>query len=380
MKHYINFECKLFLKNRKTQFIALFLLTFAVGLVFFIQYQNVGDIRVELYDETTEMGIAADQFNDFQLEEPENQRAHDNLVQQRTILVRQDNNLLFGDMERFNAQGLALANLRLDGYEEGYGEIDPSFLVSYEQALQDQAMFSYLIDQQMPAAENTLNGSSYLSLLLIFFGSFVFFVILLLASDILTADAEHSSIVESYPISFSQKITSKMLIQVMASFLLFLLMLLCGYVVMSILHEPGNLSYPEIFYQDALYEAIPLYQYLLLTLLYLFVLLVHIVLLSLLLNRLFRNAYLNLFAGGLLYFFPYLFPNMMGNFFFLPMNYFDPASVINGSMAGMLSQPTVSFSAGMGFLVLWSVIYAAILSVLDYRQTRMIHQTERSGT
>ena len=371
MKHYMLFEAKLLLKNRKNSLLIILFGIFLVGIIFFINLQGVGNLEKQIYHDLQNNTIAIERFNELERENPETQPSYKNVLSQQRAIARQDVNLRFEDNTKFLQASITLANLRIQGHELGYKGVPSSFFVNKIQAEKDLLYYTYLLEKNIPIVTDDLNGANYLSVTLVFLGSFIFFILLLLSSDVLTADFSHNSLVMSFPLIYKQRVWSKLVIHVCFNFLMICLLLFTVTGIVSAFFGLGIFASPFIFYLDGSYTVISIWQQAILSIVYMLVLCVHIVLLCTLLNSIFKNMYLSIFAAGILYVLPNLFSSFFKRMYWLPMNYYNYSPILNGTFAEKFQQPQFDYSSALWILTAWSGIILFLLSnEMKYRKRR----------
>ena len=372
MREYIQFESRLFLKNKRILFSFFFLLLFLVGMMVYIPYQKVNDLEYKTFNELELAKQAVGELNEYEAQEPENKEIYENLLLQQRAVASQDVALRFQQPDAYIKNGQKVSSLRLKGYEQGYGEVRPVFLISQEQARKDLAFYDYLSDHQLAAEKDAANGANYFTVSLTLFSSFAFFFFLFLSGDILTSDAAHATVVEAYPVNGTQRTVGKLLIHTLFPAGLVTLLFGIGYGLASLVLRPGILAYPEVIYQSSGYQAIPTWKFLLFFAGYLILLQIHVVLLSAVLNLLFKNFYLNLFLGGALYLLPILVPAPHRLFAYLPFDYWNPAAVLDGTAAVSYENPQITFSFGFIILSIWTLLYFLVVAFSTLRKNRAV--------
>src|SRR5699024_1595988 len=225
-----------------------------------------------------------------------------------------------------------------------------------------------------------MNGAFYLSFALKILSYAVFFIILFLSSNILTEDAEHKSLTNSYPISFDEKMTAKLLIHVIYSFLMLIGTLLLSTGIISVWKGGGNFRYPVVLFMNNGFKGIPVYQYALIFALYLLLLIIQVVLLSVLLNMTLKNSYLTLFIGSAIYFAPALLPSVFSFLFFLPSNFYNMGAVLEGTLSMATDQPHFNYTIGFWVLLLWNLILLAALGWYTRAQKRSSYKELKEVT
>src|SRR5699024_10624677 len=246
MKTYLAFEMQLFLKNKKNRLIFLLFSFFLLVLLFFIHYQGIGNLEQQLHYDLQNNSIAMERFNTIQQNDPIIRPSYDNVLQQQRAIAKQDVNLRFGNEQKYIEASLKLAELRVQGQRKGYKGLPSRFFVNQNRAEKDRLFYRYLLDHDLPLSKNGLNGAAYLSIVTqaLWYAAFVLF--LLLACDLLVSDEEHASLVHSSPISVTQRVTLKLVIQVLFSVLLTLGLVLFATTLVSLFFGGGIFHYPVV--------------------------------------------------------------------------------------------------------------------------------------
>lgn len=383
MKTYFAFETKLFLKNKKNQFLFLGVFVLLISLLFYISFQNVNDIAQKTKLEASTVRNAISYVPTHEIEEEpytEKYPFYQHLLQESRAVASQEVALtMHNDLDNYVDAGLEVTDVRIQAHEDGYGTLPKEFLIPLSQSLKEREVYQYLQDNNLQIEPDAQNGANFLSLSVTWFSAISFFFLLLLFSDVLLQDEEHKTIIDAYPIDANQKVTGKMIIQTSSTTIILAVLFAIGYLLARVIFRPGTLNYPEAIYWRGTYSAIPTYRYILLFFLMLFVFIIHLMLLSAVLNVVFKNKYLNIFIGGSLYVLGFLFSAQVPLLHFTPISYLNPLGVLNGRLAEQYNQPSNDAVTALIVLIAWSVIYGIVLSVMLSRKNRVAAETTVEG-
>lgn len=383
MSEYIKFETKRFLKNRRNQFLFLGMICFWIGLFIFLPYQNVNDIeeKVAVEAENVRNAIAYVPVHEVEKgDETGEYPYYEHILQESRAVAAQEVALtMHNDIDQYVTNGINVTNVRIEAHQAGYGSLPEEFIIPLSQSLREKELYHYLQNHSIPIERNAQNGANALFLAISWFSAVSFFFLLFLSSDVLTEDEEHKTIISAYPLDANRKVLSKILIHTFSTFVLLLGIFLAGYVLSLFIFRPGTLNYPIALYWRDSYTAVPTYLFVLLFFCLFLIFTAHIVLFSCVLNIIFKNKYLNIFVGGSFYVISFLFSESFSFFRFTPMNYLDPAAILNGRLVEQFNQPSNDVLMAVAILILWSVIYSCFLSVYFSKKNRIVTEIEQKG-
>lgn len=375
MKEYIKFETKLFLKNRRNKFLFLGVAAFLLGLIFYIPYQNVGDIneKIEIEASSVQNAIASVPLHEIEEETyMEDYYYYDYLILESRALASQNVALtMFDDLNQYVEEGVRLAQTRIQAHEEGYGSLPDELLTPLSQSLRDQEVYYYLQENNMQIETDAENGISILVLAINWFSAVSFFFLLFLCCDVLTEDKEHETIVSAYPVDANRKVIGKLMIHTLSVLAILTILFATGFFIWSLVFEPGNINYPVPIYWRGSFTAVPSYTFVIGILIIFFAFIINIVLMSSLLNMLSKNKYLTIFIGSFFYILSFLYSAQHSILRFTPLNYLNPVEVLNGEAASQYTQPTNDALMAIIVLSVWSLIYAIVLSLIFAKNNRV---------
>ena len=375
MKDYLSFEMKLFLKNKKNQFLFLGVFFLLISLLFYLSFQNVNDIAEKTKNEAATIRNAIAYVPTHEIEEnPATERYpfYQHLLNESRAVASQEVALtMHNNLNMYVEAGLEVVDVRIQAHQEGYSTLPEEFIIPLSQSLKEREIYHYLQDRNMQIEPDAQNGANYLAIAVTWFSAISFFFLLMLLSDVLLQDEEHKTIIDAYPIDSNQKITGKIVIQTVSSATILVVLFAIGYLLSSFIFRAGTLSYPETIYWKETFIAIPTYLYIWVFFGLFFIFIIHMILFSAVLNVVFKNKYLNIFIGGALYVFGFLFSPQVSMFRFTPISYFDPAGILNGRLAEQYNQPTNDVLTSIIVMIIWSSLYAIVLTVLFAKKNRV---------
>lgn len=383
MKEYIAFETRLFLKNRRNQFLFLGVALYLLGLLFYIPYQNIGDIedKIEAEAENIRNAIAYVPMHEVEAGTYMEEYAYyDHLLNESRAVASQEVALtMFDDLNQYVQVGLEVTEARIEGHEQGYGSLPNEFIVPLAQSLREQQVYRYLQDNQLQISVNTENAANASVWSVTWFSSVVFFFCLFISCDVLTEDKAHETVVSAYPVHASQKLTAKLIVQTVLTAGGLLALFAGAYVFYSIAFGIGTMQYPVPLYLRGDYTAAPSSIFLITSFVMFIVLISHMVLFSAVLNYLFKNMYLNIFIASLLYILGHLLSHRLAFLRFTPLSYFDPVAVLSGQQAVRIGQESIDLYHAVIVLIGWSVFYGVLLSMLFSRRNRVKSELPARG-
>ncbi|PRY75912.1 ABC transporter permease subunit [Alkalibacterium olivapovliticus] len=384
MKEYILFETKLYVKNRKNLFLILGVAVFVLGLLFYIPYQRVENIDDKIESEALAVRNAIAYVPLHEVEQgtySDEYGYYDHLLSESSAIASQEVAItMFDDLNQYVTAGLQVTDSRIQSHEEGYGSLPQEFIVPLAQSLREREVYEYLQENNLQIEPNAENGANMLVIGIRWFSAVCFLFILFLSCDILTNDNEHKTIISAYPIDANRRLIGKLIIQSLVTIVALTSLFAAGYLISSLFFDIGTMTYPVPIYLSGEFTAVPTSIFIFTFIVLFLFFMIHMILFSALLNVLFRNKYLNIFIGGLLYILSFLFSSQVSFFRFAPINYFDPAAVLRGDLAVQFNQSSNDWITAIIILGLWSAGYAAILSFVFARKNRVKLEQIKGGS
>jgi len=367
VKDYMSFELKYFLSKRKTVLLIATLLGGAIWLFAAIHFQNLGDHEGEMYDELNETRLSLRSIETYYREDPENETLSDNILEQQSLTASMYNGILFEEASWLYESGEELGELRLEFAELNQEALPSTLFPPVHESKRQVAEYSRLQETNHDVLIDSRNTSDYLRLLMQYFGVFAFLFLTIFASDIGVEDFNHKTMVQGYPVPP----ISRMLTQVgiyLGSILtgsLFVLLLAGSFV--SLIWGVSDVTYPMGIYSFGAYQAIPVWQSIIWFVLYYAFLTLHIIVLSLLLNHLFKNIYATLVIMIFLYGISFLFPDLSAALAWTPLPYYQMTSVFQGAIAES-GRAFAHLQSGILILAIYSIIILVIMTTIERRR------------
>ncbi|WP_017185979.1 hypothetical protein [Alkalibacillus haloalkaliphilus] len=377
---YFLFEAKILIKSKKMWLVALLLILFFP--IYFMIYSQAD--TYSLYQEKYSEGDMMNSIFNYLQEDfiENNEELHQNLLEQNSIINFQKYYLGAGsDHEAYVESMLELNELRLEVHEIGYDEIPDHLIVPKEEVQKDDAIISYIDNNNIPLQAEGVTTNSYMIAAFTFLsGIFFYFIVLLSSSDSLIYERHHRTVMNGFPISFMKKILSKVTLHFLFIFTSLTIGTLLGLFYSSRQTDFGHFMYPVLFYSNGEFHAIATWQYLLLIMIAFVVITIFTLLLTLLLNLILKNAYATiLVALGIL-----LIPTLMTQVGFeSPLQLFIQFIDITSVMSGELEMNTnLNYTHAITWLTIGSIILTCAIYIvhkLNYINFNWSSQQERSA-
>ncbi|MFD1609938.1 hypothetical protein ACFSBH_20155 [Oceanobacillus luteolus] len=363
---FTRFEWKMVYINRKSWLLAIFLLLFF--LLYFIYYSQ--EEQMSLQDQKrNEYQTSYAVF--YHLDSgrhaiPEVAEVYERHTEIQSLLGMQVWNIGGGsDPEQYVEDGLEINQLRLEVHDLGNSGISDHLIVPREDILKEDALLHYIRDNDLPIESDSFMTNHYITNGLAMMSGLLFLIILLISgNEILVYERKHHSVLKGVPITFIKKITSKVFVHSLFIFTFLILGIAIGYSYLSRNVEGGGFQFPVLMYQNDTYVAISTIQYLAYLFIGFGVVTILILLLSVLMNMMFRHAFANVLIGLGIFILPDIVRAAGFEARFLhPIKYIDINKVLSGELAAELNNPAIDFwnamiTLGIVSLVLIVIIYA----------------------
>ncbi|MHA6253275.1 hypothetical protein [Oceanobacillus sp. CAU 1775] len=362
------FELKLLIKNKKNWFIAGFLLLFF--LLFFIYY--VQEEPVSLADQKRmEAGVtyaAFEYLNLLYLDVPEVAEVREHQVEVQNLVNMQVWHIGKGDdSEQYIEDGLKLNEHRLAMHDLDNAGIPEHLITPREDILKEDAILNYIKDNDLPLASASFNTNHFVTSVLTMFSGLLFLVIVLVSgNEMLLYERRHMSVMQGFPLGFMRKVASKVLLYSIFVFTLTLLGFLIGSTYLSTAHDMGNFSFPILIYQNEGYIAVSTFQYLTYLFIGFGISIILILLLSILLNLIFKNAFANILIGLGIFFLPDIVKAIGFNSVLLhPIKFIDMQKVLSGDLAIELGNSAIDFNFAIMILAGIAILLTGIIYLIN---------------
>lgn len=363
---FIRFEWKMLLINRKSWLIALFLLLFF--LLYFVYYSQEEPLTLQEQKRfETQTSYAVFDYLEMQRHDlPEVEEVFEYHTQIQSLLGMQVWNIGTGnDPDQYIEDGLEINRMRLAVHDLGNKGIPEHLIVPREEILQEDALLNYIKDNNLPIEADSFITNDFVTNSIAMMSGLLFLILVLISgNEVLLYERRHHSVLRGFPLPFMQKVTSKVMVHSIFLVTFLLLGFFIGNVYLSNKLENSAFTFPILMYHNGNYVAISTSQYLL----YLFIgfglVTILILLLSILLNMLFRHAFANVLIGLGIFLLPDL--AIAAGFqakFLAPIKYIDINKVLTGELATELNRPVIDYwhailTLGILCVILTLVIYA----------------------
>ncbi|WP_047985943.1 hypothetical protein [Ornithinibacillus californiensis] len=360
------FETKLLLKNRKSWFVAVFLLV--IFALFFMYYSQ--DEPVSLKDKKraeTNTSYAVFEYLDLQRHDlPEVAEVYNYHTQIQSLLGMQLWYIGNGDdSDQYIENGLEINKLRLTVHELGNDGIPEHLIVTKEDILKEDALLHYIKDNNLPIESDSFATNHYITNALAMISGLLFLVIVLISgNEMLIYEQRHQSVMKGFPLSFMSKIYSKIMIYFTHVYSFLLLGFLVGSIYVANKFQASEFSFPVLVYKNENFIALSTGQYLFYIFLGFGLVILLLLSLSILLNMLFKNAFANILIGLGFFILPDIATAAGIHAPFLhPIKYIDMYKVLSGDLATTLGNGSIDYwnamaTLGIITLVLIGIIYA----------------------
>lgn len=288
------------------------------------------------------------------------------------------------DHDSFIESGLRVNELRLRVHELGNEGIHPSFVIPKEEIYKDIALLRYYKENGLPLVPDPFVASNYLPVALEQLSGLLFcLLVLLMGISMYVHDLQRKTIISIFPVSFMQKLLSKVGLHALQIFLFLGFGIVAGGLYVSFKTGWGSFQSPKLLYTSGNFITVS-------TIRYLLYLLVAFLLISLLL--LFATAFLtlvtkNMYASLLVLVLILLVPAGL-QFAGLhvswlrPLYILDIGAILKGDMAIALESETLDYRHALVWLVGMNVVLITVLFMKNkwsYRNERLT-VTESGGS
>ncbi len=356
MKTYLLFEVKAFLFQKKI--LGILTTWFLISLVLLgqIVFLNAGNHEEEIYNELNDTRVVLRSVETYYRESETEVTLADNLFAQQSLIATKYNGILFDTPEWFYSAGIELAQLRLDANEYPEEKIPSSLFPPPDRSQRQLVEYQAREAADLPVREDSENLYDYTTKLLAIYGTLAFLFTLFLSSNIGLRDFAHPSLIKSYPIQRNTRLFIQTGIHALGGSLALFLLTALSFIIVQVLWGASDWAWPVGYYAQFGYKTIPLIQYLLLFLGYLFVLMIHTSLFNYLMNQLFKNQYVSLMVGSLLYGMGWILSSGQSWLRWLPVPYYHLDRVLTGFLAEEVHLG-IDISRGILTLLIWGFLF-----------------------
>lgn len=363
---YTGFEIKQLFHNPKNLLIGLFLvLFFPLYFVYFTQTEPLSlkdqkQIEREMTDSIFNV------FPETLRETPKGEKIYNNITEQSSLINFQRYYFWLGQPgEDYIRDGLRLNELRLELHELGNEGIPEYLIIPKEEILKEDARLRFIQDHNLPIETNIFVASNFLVVALQILCGLLFFAIVLISgSDLLLLEEKHRTVMFGFPISFMKKVAGKIMVHFSFLFIFLFLGIIVGFLYVSNDQGIGFFSSPQIIYHNGEFVSISAIQYIIFLLIGLALTGIFGLVLSVLLNQLFYNTYVNILLGLSIYLLSNLFIQI-GWSFALPETIMgmNSGQVLSGQLSKISGNNQMDFFYSILSLLVMTLITLALIFV-----------------
>lgn len=338
----------------------LVLFTF-FGIIFYSINQNdLGSQEKRLDEELNQTRILSQYAQQYNKENDEEFSLSANINQQQSLLASQANGLTFNNTEWYLNSGIELAKLRLEMQKsDSFSELPGTLLPKEDIIARDLIKLKVIEEDSREILKDAKSSSSFVQEALSLFGLVAFGYLLFFGNDLVIDDFEHKTMLKSYPVTPLERFATKLLIYSVSAILMLGVSLAISSVLTSLYWDVGDFSYPIGLYLAGQFQAVPLWQYISLYLIYYFILSIHTFLLVMVLNHYLKNSIGTMIIGMLLYTLPYLLQPIASYLKIFPFHYYNLGYLFNGRFGTELSD-IMDLRLGAVVLLVYSLFFILI--------------------
>ncbi|WP_100010303.1 hypothetical protein [Lentibacillus sediminis] len=364
-------------KNLKFRSILSVLVLFIIGSFVYLENSQFRELEPATASEVVALNSALAQFRNVDATDPEvASPLYRNLISQSSELANRTLGLVMEDDDTYIQGAIELTKVRDEAYTmEGFQDV-AEFIPTHRQNQLDQALFTSIQSQNAPLLVDNSNFPTYIILLLLVLGYGWYLLVGILTSDILLDEEDHKSVVNGYPFTMASKLSAKILSYLIFVFALLIFTFAITITAASIIYDI-NLTYPVAIF-NGYYFTIDVWQYIGLAFLYFICLSLVAISFSIILNYYFKNLYIVIFVHFFFFFLMQLLPAAGKWLWFLPFNYLNFSTVIDGQAAEMAGSRMITLNTG--FFVLFITICLLFLFIYWQFYRRQIKHSKTANT
>lgn len=357
--------------NRNNVYSLLFVALLIIGFMFVASRDSFQNPLVETTAEYQSASSAISKFQIVDVNAVDNSgNLYGRLTKLRQGIALKTAALKLDKEPLFYEASLNVINLREELYDlEGFEKVSDLIPTKIHND-RERVFVQTMLDNEIAYKQDALQYWPFLLAIFSFIGIAWFPFLSFYTSGIMIEDFSHSSVIKGYPVRFDQYVIAKSVTKffMIVSFigLIFILSL-----PLIKIKDIGASNYPVVVY-DGEPVAYTIPSYLLLCIAIMVVIAIFTLLLSIILNMVFKNMYLTLFTQQLLYFLPILFPSLVSYLPYNPFNFLNFNMIIEGG-AMMLTKP-VELTFWHGFIVMGICIVMMLLIVKLFLSTGKLNR------
>ncbi|GGA78696.1 hypothetical protein [Ornithinibacillus halotolerans] len=366
-------------KNIKFKSILSLIILFIIGSFIYLENSQFRELEPATAAEVVAKNAALDLYKKTDATDPEVASAiYRNLNLQSTKLALRSLGLITKDDSIYIQGAIELTQVRNEIYTmNGFNEV-AQYMPTYRQNRLDQVFYMAIQDQNKELLVDNSNFPTYIILFLFVLGYSWYLLVGIFSSDILLEEENHQSLVKGYPFTMATKLLAKI-----CSYLIFIIGLLfftffITILIASIMYDI-DLTYPvAIFNGD--YFTIAIWEYIGISFIYFICLSLTALTISIVLNYYVKNLYIITFVHFILFFIMQLLPATGKWLWFMPFNYFNFSTLINGQTAESAGNQMIRLSNGFIILVTTFIVMLLFIYWQFYlSQIRHSNKLNRGG-
>ncbi|MGG0642424.1 ABC transporter permease subunit [Sporosarcina gallistercoris] len=368
--NYILFEIKMLVHNRKNWLLGIALILFFP--IYYLQYSqtDIKTLQDQKNEEAEQFHSIFKAFPEEMRETKEGQEIYDNLTEQASLINMQrfylwdeeDNDLYITD-------GLRLNKLRLDMHEAGNKGIHPNYIVPKQEIHKEVALLDYYQKHHISIVPDPFVASNYIPAALDTISGLPFgLIVLLIGSSMLLHDQQNRSLMIGLPVSFLQKVVSKVVIHLFLIFAFLVAGIGACSLYVGLKTGWGSFTSPVLLYSSGDFTAVSTVHYVLLQLLAFLLISLLLLVASVLVSRITKNLYTTvLFIVFLLLLPSLLLSAGIDGSWLRPLAMIDIGAVLSGEAAMRFASTSMDYKHAF----LWFFGFTLAVNAVLYMKNKL---------
>lgn len=342
-------------KNLKFKSIFSVLLLLIIGSFIYLENSQFRELEPGIASEVVAKNAALSLYRNADATDPEDSSPiFGNLNQQFDKLAYQSLGLIMDDESNYIKNAIELTDLRNEIYTmDGFSDV-AEFMPTYSQNNLDYALYTAIQDQDEALLIDNSNFPTYIILLLIVLGYSWYLLVAVFSSDILLDEENHTSLVSGYPFTMAAKLLAKVFSYLIFTVGLLLFTFAIAIAAGAVMYEI-DLTYPVALFNGE-YFTVAIWEYIGMAFLYFACISLAALTVSIVLNYYLKNLYTVIFTHFFFFFSMQLIPVSGEWLWFLPFNYLNFSTLINGQSAEMIGSSMITLNNGFIILIVTTFI------------------------
>lgn len=368
--NYILFETKMLLHNRKNWLLGIAILLFFP--IYYLQYSqtDIDTLQDQKSEEAEQFHSIFKAFPEEMRETKEGQEIYDNLTEQASLVNMQRFYLSYEeDNDLYITDGLRLNELRLELHEAGNKGIHLNYIFPKEDIHKEVALLNYYQKHEVSIILDPFVASNYIPAALDTISGFPFsLIVLLIGSSMLLHDQQNRSVVNGLPVSFLQKMFSKVGIHLGQIFVFLVTGIGIGSLYVALKTSWGSITSPILLYSGGNFTAVSTVHYVILQLLAFLLISFLLLFVSILVSGLTKNMYSTVLTIVFLLLLPSLLLSAGVDTKWLhPLAMIDIGAVLSGEAAMRFESASMDYQRALSWFVGLTLVVLALL----YMKTKL---------